>query len=176
MSDDCCAHCWRICAVNRRCAALFARQLLPKKKTVGCIASLIACAVRGIYDYKPRRPNQLARPVDSPARSTRPRNRKPSSSSTWTARSAPPTPISWPHWVIRLAKSRASITVETSERDRAGYREFWSGLNRGRYQAGEYKRIGRGGKEIWIQASYDPTLDLNARPFKVVKYANRHHR
>ena len=60
--------------------------------------------------------------------------------------------------------------VEASERDSAGYREFWNGLNRGRYQAGEYKRIGKGGKEIWIQASYNPILDLNGRPFKVVKY------
>jgi methyl-accepting chemotaxis protein len=60
--------------------------------------------------------------------------------------------------------------VEASERDSAGYREFWNGLNRGRYQAGEYKRIGKGGKKIWIQASYNPLLELNGRPFKVVKY------
>jgi methyl-accepting chemotaxis protein len=39
------------------------------------------------------------------------------------------------------------------------------------YQAGEFKRIGKGGKEIWIQASYNPILDLNGKPFKVVKYA-----
>ena len=39
------------------------------------------------------------------------------------------------------------------------------------YQAAEYKRIGKGGKEIWIQASYNPILDLNGKPFKVVKYA-----
>jgi methyl-accepting chemotaxis protein len=64
-----------------------------------------------------------------------------------------------------------SLFVETSERDSAGYREFWSSLNRGKYQAGEYKRIGKGGKEVWIQASYNPILDLNGKPFKVVKYA-----
>ena len=45
------------------------------------------------------------------------------------------------------------------------------GLNRGEYQAAEYKRIGKGGKEVWIQASYNPILDLNGKPFKVVKYA-----
>lgn len=65
-----------------------------------------------------------------------------------------------------------SIFVETSERDSAGYREFWASLNRGQYQAGEYKRIGRGGKEVYIQASYNPILDLNGKPFKVVKYAS----
>ena len=51
------------------------------------------------------------------------------------------------------------------------YREFWARLNRGEYQAAEYKRIAKGGKEVWIQASYNPILDLNGRPFKVVKYA-----
>jgi methyl-accepting chemotaxis protein len=61
--------------------------------------------------------------------------------------------------------------VEPAERDSAAYAEFWAALNRGQYQAGEYKRIGNGGKEIWIQASYNPILDLNGKPFKVVKYA-----
>jgi len=64
-----------------------------------------------------------------------------------------------------------SMFVDPSERDNAGYREFWAALNRGEYQAGEYKRIGKGGKEVWIQASYNPILDLNGKPFKVVKYA-----
>ncbi|MCP4739139.1 MAG: PAS domain-containing protein, partial [Bosea sp.] len=58
-----------------------------------------------------------------------------------------------------------------SERDGAGYREFWAALNRGEYQAAEYKRIGKGGKDVYIQASYNPILDLNGKPFKVVKYA-----
>jgi methyl-accepting chemotaxis protein len=61
--------------------------------------------------------------------------------------------------------------VDPSERDSAAYREFWASLNRGEYQAAEYKRLGKGGKEIWIQASYNPILDLNGKPFKVVKYA-----
>jgi methyl-accepting chemotaxis protein len=64
-----------------------------------------------------------------------------------------------------------SIFVEPAERDSAGYREFWAKLNRGEYQAAEYKRIGKGGKEVWIQASYNPILDLNGKPYKVVKYA-----
>jgi len=66
---------------------------------------------------------------------------------------------------------RHSMFVEASERDGAAYREFWANLNAGVYQAGEFKRIGKGGKEIWIQASYNPILDLNGKPFKVVKYA-----
>jgi methyl-accepting chemotaxis protein len=64
-----------------------------------------------------------------------------------------------------------SMFVEPAERDSAEYREFWAALNRGQYQAAEYKRIGKGGKEVYIQASYNPILDLNGKPFKVVKYA-----
>ncbi|MBR0831092.1 PAS domain-containing methyl-accepting chemotaxis protein [Bradyrhizobium manausense] len=64
-----------------------------------------------------------------------------------------------------------SMFVEPSERDSSGYREFWAALNRGQYQAAEYKRIGKGGREVYIQASYNPILDLNGKPFKVVKYA-----
>src|SRR6266576_4777650 len=61
--------------------------------------------------------------------------------------------------------------VDPTERDSAAYREFWAALNRGEYQAAEYKRLGKGAKEVWIQASYNPILDLNGKPFKVVKYA-----
>jgi methyl-accepting chemotaxis protein len=64
-----------------------------------------------------------------------------------------------------------SLFVDPSERDGSAYREFWAALNRGQYQAAEYKRIGKGGKEVWIQASYNPIMDLNGKPFKVVKYA-----
>lgn len=56
-------------------------------------------------------------------------------------------------------------------KDTLEYKEFWRKLNEGLFDAGEYKRIGKGGKEVWIQASYNPILDLNGRPCKVVKYA-----
>jgi methyl-accepting chemotaxis protein len=62
--------------------------------------------------------------------------------------------------------------VDPAERDSEAYRAFWERLNRGAYDAGEYKRVGKHGKEIWIQASYNPILDLNGKPFKVVKFAS----
>jgi methyl-accepting chemotaxis protein len=64
------------------------------------------------------------------------------------------------------------LFVEQVERDGAGYAQFWAALNRGEYQSGEFKRIGNGGREVWIQASYNPILDLNGKPYKVVKYAS----
>lgn len=51
------------------------------------------------------------------------------------------------------------------------YKAFWEKFNRGEFDAGQYKRIGKGGKEVWIQASYNPILDAAGRPFKVVKFA-----
>ncbi|NGX48081.1 MAG: hypothetical protein K1000chlam3_01469, partial [Chlamydiae bacterium] len=51
------------------------------------------------------------------------------------------------------------------------YKSFWEKLNRGEFEAGEYKRIAKNGKEVWLQAAYNPIFDLNGKPFKVVKYA-----
>jgi methyl-accepting chemotaxis protein len=61
--------------------------------------------------------------------------------------------------------------VPPAERDGAAYRAFWDGLRRGEFQAGEFKRLAKGGKEVWIQATYNPILDALGKPFKVVKYA-----
>lgn len=51
------------------------------------------------------------------------------------------------------------------------YRQFWAKLASGKHHVGEYKRIGNNGKVVWIQASYNPILGTNGKPFKVVKYA-----
>lgn len=51
------------------------------------------------------------------------------------------------------------------------YRQFWKKLQAGEFFAGEFKRQGKGGKTIFIQASYNPIFDPNGRVFKVVKFA-----
>jgi methyl-accepting chemotaxis protein len=51
------------------------------------------------------------------------------------------------------------------------YAQFWAKLGRGEFDAAEYKRIGKGGKEVWIQASYNPVLDSRGKVSKVVKVA-----
>ena len=61
--------------------------------------------------------------------------------------------------------------VEPAHRESEEYRQFWAKLARGEYQAAQFKRVGKGGKEIWIEASYNPILDPSGEPFKVVKYA-----
>lgn len=61
--------------------------------------------------------------------------------------------------------------VEPKMRDGAEYREFWAALRRGEHQAGEFRRIAKGDREIWIQASYNPLLSAGGKPFKIVKVA-----
>jgi methyl-accepting chemotaxis protein len=64
-----------------------------------------------------------------------------------------------------------SLFVDSSYGASPAYKQFWADLNAGKFQSAEYKRIGKGGKEVWIQASYNPIFDLSGKPFKVVKYA-----
>ena len=61
--------------------------------------------------------------------------------------------------------------VDPSYRSSAAYRQFWDELAQGKFKADEFKRFGNGGKEIWIQATYNPIFDAAGRPFKVVKFA-----
>ena len=61
--------------------------------------------------------------------------------------------------------------VDPAERDGAEYQRFWERLQSGKYDAAQYKRIGKGGREVWIQASYNPLVGPSGRPYKVVKFA-----
>lgn len=64
-----------------------------------------------------------------------------------------------------------SMFVEPAQRSSHEYKQFWIDLGNGKFKASEYKRLGKGGREVWIQASYNPIFDDNGKPFKVVKYA-----
>jgi len=55
--------------------------------------------------------------------------------------------------------------------DSEDYQQFWAGLANGLFFAGEYRRIGQGGREVWMQATYNPILNADGKPFKVVKLA-----
>ena len=65
-----------------------------------------------------------------------------------------------------------SMFVEDAQRNSAEYREFWARLNRGENLPGEYRRVGKGGKLVVIQASYNPIADASGKLVKVVKFAN----
>jgi methyl-accepting chemotaxis protein len=65
-----------------------------------------------------------------------------------------------------------SMFVRDEDSRSPEYKAFWDNLRSGRYSEGQYLRIGKNGRQIWIQATYNPLLDANGRPFKVVKFAS----
>jgi methyl-accepting chemotaxis protein len=64
------------------------------------------------------------------------------------------------------------LFVEPDYSATPAYHGLWERLQRGEFESGEFKRLGKGGKEIWIQASYNPVFDPHGRPIKVVKFAS----
>ncbi|ACA19030.1 methyl-accepting chemotaxis sensory transducer with Pas/Pac sensor [Methylobacterium sp. 4-46] len=64
-----------------------------------------------------------------------------------------------------------AMFVDPAERQSADYTRFWEALRRGEFQQAEYKRVGKGGREVWIQATYNPVADASGRLVKVVKVA-----
>lgn len=53
----------------------------------------------------------------------------------------------------------------------ADYRQFWHKLGAGEYDAGCYRRLTKDGKQLWIQATYNPVFDADGKVAKVVKFA-----
>tara|TARA_R110002051_G_scaffold3195_2_gene17320 strand:- start:5345 stop:7306 length:1962 start_codon:yes stop_codon:yes gene_type:complete len=65
-----------------------------------------------------------------------------------------------------------SMFVDPAERSSPEYKAFWEKLNRGEHDSRQYKRFAKGGREVWIQASYNPICDASGKPMKVMKYAS----
>jgi methyl-accepting chemotaxis protein len=70
-----------------------------------------------------------------------------------------------------IVGKRHRMFVDRGYAESAEHREFWAKLKSGKFVAAEFKRVGKGGREIWIQASYNPIFDLNNQVTKVVKFA-----
>lgn len=65
-----------------------------------------------------------------------------------------------------------TVLLNDKFRNSSEFREFGDRLKRGETVSGEFKLLGKGDKEFWISANYNPILDLNLKPFKVVKYGS----
>ncbi|MFK0206335.1 methyl-accepting chemotaxis protein [Agrobacterium sp. NPDC090283] len=70
-----------------------------------------------------------------------------------------------------LAGQHHRMFVDPAYAKSADYTAFWQKLGRGEFDVAEYKRIGKGGREVWIQATYNPILSTSGRVLKVVKFA-----
>ncbi len=64
-----------------------------------------------------------------------------------------------------------SMFLEPGTRGTADYEQFWQALSRGESNSAEFRRFGKGGREVWIQASYIPILGWGGKPVKVIKFA-----
>lgn len=63
------------------------------------------------------------------------------------------------------------IFVDPKEAADPAYARFWETLRQGTYQAAEYRRLAKGGREVWIRATYNPILGGDGKPTKIVKFA-----
>ena len=63
------------------------------------------------------------------------------------------------------------LFVDPAESEGEAYREFWRGLAQGQHHDALFRRIGKDGRDVWIQGSYSPVLDRRGRPRKVIKHA-----
>mgnify|MGYP000420308957 CR=1 FL=1 len=83
-----------------------------------------------------------------------------------------------PNFTQTMGYSLAEITgahhrmfVDPEEARSQDYLDFWRELNDGKFVARKFRRIAKGGRDVWLQASYDPVLDASGRPYKVIKIA-----
>jgi len=70
---------------------------------------------------------------------------------------------------VRGRHHRLFVDAETAASTE--YHDFWAALGRGEVRSGEFRRVGRDGRELWLQATYNPIFDSSGRPVRVVKYA-----
>jgi methyl-accepting chemotaxis protein len=63
------------------------------------------------------------------------------------------------------------IFCEPAYTETPEYKQFWTGLARGEINAGEYKRVTKSGRDLWIQASYNPVFDASGKVVKIIKFA-----
>lgn len=63
------------------------------------------------------------------------------------------------------------LFTEPAFAESPAYQAFWAKLGRGEYDESQYRRLAKGGREVWLQATYNPIPDANGRPVKIVKYA-----
>ena len=70
-----------------------------------------------------------------------------------------------------IAGQHHRLFCEPAHAGDPAYAEFWARLGRGEFQTGEFKRLGKDGKQVWLQATYNPILNVDGKPFKVVELA-----
>ncbi|SCB60365.1 methyl-accepting chemotaxis sensory transducer with Pas/Pac sensor [Rhizobium aethiopicum] len=73
--------------------------------------------------------------------------------------------------LAEIAGKHHSMFCDPAYAKTGDYANFWKRLARGEFIANEFVRFGKGGRQIWIQAAYNPIVDVNGNVYKVVKFA-----
>ncbi|MFN7765959.1 MAG: methyl-accepting chemotaxis protein [Planctomycetaceae bacterium] len=74
--------------------------------------------------------------------------------------------------LAEIEGQRHSMFCDEATRQSTEYRDFWPSLGRGEFRAGQFRRIAKGGREVWLQATYNPVMDGTGRVVEVIKYAS----
>jgi methyl-accepting chemotaxis protein len=65
-----------------------------------------------------------------------------------------------------------TVFLTPAEREGAEYRTLWEHMRAGQHEQGRFRRMGKNGREVWVRASFNPLLDQDGKPWKVVKFAS----
>ena len=64
------------------------------------------------------------------------------------------------------------LFCEPSLVNSAEYSDFWRRLNAGEFFSGQFKRLAKNGRVVWLEASYNPVYDADGKLYKIVKFAS----
>ncbi|MDX2195424.1 MAG: PAS domain S-box protein [Cytophagales bacterium] len=71
-----------------------------------------------------------------------------------------------------LIGKNEKIFLPHDEQDSEKHNMLWQSLKMGQFNSGEFRKIDKNGKEIWMQINYNPLFDLNNKPYKILMFAN----
>ncbi len=65
-----------------------------------------------------------------------------------------------------------TVFVDPADRGGAEYRSLWEHMHAGQFEQGRFKRMGKGGREVWVRASFNPLIGEHGKPWRVIKFAS----
>jgi methyl-accepting chemotaxis protein len=73
--------------------------------------------------------------------------------------------------LTQVVGKKHELFLDAETKGSSHYAKFWDDLRLGKFQSATFHRVGQGGRDVWLQATYNPILDPEGRPTKVVKFA-----
>lgn len=70
-----------------------------------------------------------------------------------------------------IKNNHHSTLCKTNYAQSRAYKDFWEQLDKGQPLTGQFERVAKGGRVIWLEASYNPVFDLDNKLLKIIKFA-----